>query len=99
MCLLDASHDKNFSKNENYRCIQKNSAATFKRQKPFFNLLNSYQWLEISVFRNICLFLANSYTFQIFIEQSIFNLQKRLLYEKASIFNGKYDAIKIKQFA
>ena len=37
--------------------------------------------------------------FQIFVEQSIFVVQKRLIYEKASIFDGKYDEIKIKQFA
>jgi len=37
--------------------------------------------------------------FQIFLEQSIFVVQKRLVYEKASIFDEKYDVIKIKQFA
>jgi len=37
--------------------------------------------------------------FQIFLEQSIFVVQKRLIYEKASIFDEKYDEAKIKQFA
>jgi len=44
-------------------------------------------------------FSANFQNFQIFKEQSIFIVRKRLIYEKASIFDGKYDAIKIKQFA
>ena len=34
-----------------------------------------------------------------FEEKPIFVVQKRLLYEKTSIFYEKYDAIKIKQFA
>ena len=34
--------------------------------------------------------------FQIFLEQSIFVVQKRLVYEKASIFDGECDTIKIK---
>ena len=37
--------------------------------------------------------------FEIFVEQSIFVVQKRLVYEKESIFDGKYDAIKIRRFA
>ena len=37
--------------------------------------------------------------FQIFLGQSIFVVQKRLIHEKASIFDEKYDVIKIKQFA
>ena len=44
-------------------------------------------------------FFANFLKFQIYIEQSIFIVQKRLIYEKASIFDGKYDAVKIKQIA
>ena len=43
-------------------------------------------------------FLAKYMKFQIFLEQPIFVVQKRLIYEKASIFDGKYDEIKIKQF-
>ena len=42
MCLLDASHTKNFAKNENYGCIQENMSATLKREKSFLNLLDSY---------------------------------------------------------
>ena len=44
-------------------------------------------------------FPANFHEFQISLEHSIFIVQKRLVCEKASIFDGKYDAIKIKQFA
>ena len=43
-------------------------------------------------------FSANFPKFQIFVEQSIFVVQKRLIYEKTSIFYEKYDAIKIKRF-
>ena len=41
-------------------------------------------------------FPANFAKFQIFPEQSIFDVQKRLVYEKTSIFDGEYDAVKIK---
>ena len=41
-------------------------------------------------------FPANFPKFQIFLEQSIFVVQKRLVYEKASIFDEKCDGIKIK---
>ena len=41
-------------------------------------------------------FSANVIKFQIFVQQSIFVVQKSLAYEKASIFNGEYDLIKIK---
>ena len=44
-------------------------------------------------------FLAKFQNFQIFLEQSIFVVQKRLIYEKVSIFDREYDKIKIKQFA
>ena len=44
-------------------------------------------------------FSANFPKFEIFIEQSIFVVQKCLTYKKASIFNEEYHAIKIKQFA
>ena len=44
-------------------------------------------------------FPANFPKFQIFLEQSIFMVQKRLVYEKASNFDGECDEIKIKQFA
>ena len=43
-------------------------------------------------------FPANFYTFQISLEHSIFVVQRRLIYEKASIFDRKYDAIKNKRF-
>ena len=41
-------------------------------------------------------FSANFHKFQILLQESIFVVQKRLVYEKASIFDGKYDAIKFK---
>ena len=44
-------------------------------------------------------FPANFLKFQIFLEQLIFVVQKRLAYEKASIANGKCHEIKIKRFA
>ena len=44
-------------------------------------------------------FPANFVKFQIFLEQSIFVVQKRLVYEKAYIFDEEYDEAKIKQFA
>ena len=44
-------------------------------------------------------FLAKYIKFQICLEEPIFIVQRRLAYEKASIFDGKYDTIKIKQFA
>ena len=44
-------------------------------------------------------FSANFVKFQIFLEQSIFIVQKRLVYEKASIFDGEYDGTKIKLIA
>ena len=40
-------------------------------------------------------FPANFHKFQISLEHSIFIVQKRLIYEKSSISNEKYDAIKI----
>jgi len=54
---------------------------------------------EISGMLILADFSANFPIFQFFIEQLIFIVRKRLIYEKASIFDGKYDAIKIKQFA
>ena len=44
-------------------------------------------------------FSANFPKFQIFLEQSVFFVQKRLVYEKASIFDEKCDGIEIKLFA
>ena len=44
-------------------------------------------------------FSAKYIRFQMLVEQSIFVVQKRLIYEKAYIFDAKYDEIKIKQFA
>ena len=41
-------------------------------------------------------FPAKYINFQMFVEQRIFVVQKREPYEKASIFNEKYDGIKIK---
>jgi len=44
-------------------------------------------------------FPANFPKFQISLEQSIFVVQKRSVYKKASIFDKEYDEIKIKLFA
>ena len=44
-------------------------------------------------------FTANFPKFQISLEQSIFMVQKRLVYEKGSIFDVECDEIKIKRFA
>ena len=44
-------------------------------------------------------FPANFHKFQISLEHSIFIVQKRLVYEKAFIFDREYDETKIKQFA
>ena len=41
-------------------------------------------------------FSANFDEFQIILDPSIFVVQKRLVYEKASIFYGECDEIKIK---
>ena len=41
-------------------------------------------------------FSANFPKFQFFPELSIFIVQERLVYEKASIFDGEYDEVKIK---
>ena len=41
---------------------------------------------------------AKSIKFQIFLEQPIFVVQERLVYEKTSIFDGECDKIKIKRF-
>ena len=43
-------------------------------------------------------FPAKYVKFQSFVQQPIFVVQKRLIYEKTSIFDEKYDEIKIKQF-
>ena len=48
---------------------------------------------EISM---VCLFLANLYKFQIFLDQLVFVVKKRLIYEEASIFDEELDATKIK---
>ena len=47
-------------------------------------------------FRWYAHFPANFPKFQIFLEQSIFVVQKRLVYKKASISDEKYDEVKIK---
>ena len=49
-------------------------------------------------FRNFAHFPAKYIRFQILLEHPIFVVQKLLIYEKASIFDRKYDEIKIKQF-
>ena len=50
-------------------------------------------------FRWYANFPANFPKFQNFLEQSNFVIQKRLVYEKVFILDGKCDKIKIKQFA
>ena len=60
---------------------------------PFEFLLRNFGGMLI-----LAHFPAKYVKFQIFLEQSIFVVQKRLTYEKASIFDEKYDKIKIKQF-
>ena len=50
-------------------------------------------------FRWYAHFPANFRKFQIFLEQSIFVVQKRLIYKKEFIINEKRDQIKINQFA
>ena len=67
--------------------------AYVRRQPIKFLLRNFCEMLILAHFP------ANFPKFQIFLEQSIFVVQKRLVYEKASIFDGKYDEIKIKRFA
>ena len=49
---------------------------------------------EISMVFILADFLANFYKFQIFVEQSIFVVYKRLLYKKTSIFDGECNRIK-----
>ncbi len=44
-------------------------------------------------------FSAKYIKFQILLEQSIFVVQKRLIYEKASISDEEYDEAKSKRFA
>ena len=51
---------------------------------------------EISEAFFVADFKANFLKFQILLEQPIFIVQKRLLYEKASIFDEKIDEIKFK---
>ena len=41
-------------------------------------------------------FLANFHKFQIFVDQTIFVMEKCLIYEKSSIFDEKYNGRKIK---
>ena len=54
---------------------------------------------EISAAVFVADFKANFLKFQILLEQPIFVVQKRLIYEKASIFDEKFDEIKFKWFA
>jgi len=55
------------------------------------NLVRNFDGMHI-----LAHFPANFAKFQIFLHQSIFVLKKRLIYEKASILDRKYDEIKIK---
>ncbi len=68
---------------------------TFRYTKKFDFFAPKHAGLQ----RTLNYFSANLPKFQIFLEQSIFVVQKRLAYEKASIFDEECDEIKIKQFA
>ena len=57
------------------------------------NFAQKFLW-----YAHFSLFLANCPKFQTFLEQSIFVVQKHLIYEKASICNGKCDDVKIERF-
>ena len=61
------------------------------------NLSKSCSEIFAAVF--VADFKANFLKFQILLEQPIFVVQKHLLYKKASIFDGKFDEIKLKWFA
>ena len=68
-----------------------------------FRILHPVQLSYLSIrefffirFKKILSFCASSISF---VEKSIFVAEKRLLYEKASIFNGEYDGTKIKLIA
>ena len=58
------------------------------------NFAQKFRW-----YAHVAHFSANFPKFQILLEQSIFVVQKRSVYEKASIFNGEYNEIKNKRFA
>ena len=65
-----------------------------RARQPFTMMVRNFEIMLILVH-----FPAKYIRFQILLEHPIFVVQRRLIYEKASIFDGKYDAIKIKQFA
>ena len=58
------------------------------------NFAQKFRW-----YAHFSSFSSKFSKFQILLEQSIFVVQERLVYKKASIFNGKCDEIKIKRFA
>ena len=59
--------------------------------QPFSILLRNFCCMLI-----LAHFPANFLKLQIFLEKTIFVVQKRLIYEKVSIFDETYDAIKVK---
>ena len=59
-------------------------------RQPFKMMVRNFEIMLI-----LAHFPAKYIRFQIFLEQPIFVVQKHLIYEKASIFDGKYDEIKI----
>ena len=67
----------------------------FKKKTMIFE--NSQTKVQrILRFKRILFFCVSSISF---VEKSIFVAEKRLLYEKASIFDGEYDGTKIKLIA
>ena len=65
-----------------------------RARQPFKMRVRNFEIMLILVH-----FLAKYIIFQIFLEQPIFVVQKRLIYEKASIFDEEFHEIKIKQVA
>ena len=61
------------------------------RAPTYQNFAQKFRWYD---FCDVGFF--NLLNFQITLHVSIFVAQKRIVYEKASIFYGKYDEIKIK---
>ena len=64
-----------------------------RARQPFKRMVRNFEIVLI-----LAHFSAKYIKFQILLEQPIFVVQRRLIYEKASIFDGKYDAIKILSF-
>ena len=65
-----------------------------RARQPFKMMVRNFEIMLI-----LAHFPAKYIRFQILLEQPIFVVQKRLIHKKASICDGKYDEIQIKQFA